>query len=116
MTELNLFLDDERFPVSTAATIARTTDEAIALVMSADLLVHVSFDHDLGDGAPTGFDFAKWLVERDMDLNGMLLTSKFSYYVHSANPVGAANIRGLLDNYLTFKQGKYDEEKEKAGD
>ena len=48
---------------------------------------------------PTGFDFAKWLVEMDMD-NIYKFPENFSFHVHSANPVGKANIEGYLNNYL----------------
>ena len=44
----------------------------------------------------TGMDCAKWLVEYCMDNKKTLPR----FYVHSANPVGADNIRGILLNYL----------------
>ena len=80
----------------------------------------ISFDHDLADEhytppeywhdyevskkyqesqdyqEKTGMDCAKWLVEYCMDNQEKLPT----FYVHSANPVGADNIRGLLENYI----------------
>ena len=78
----------------------------------------ISFDHDLADEhytpeyfwddyeeskkfqewrgktyqEKTGMDCAKWLVDYCMD-NKVELPK---FYVHSANPVGADNIRGLL--------------------
>ena len=78
----------------------------------------ISFDHDLADEhytpeyfwddyeeskkfqewrgktyqEKTGMDCAKWLVDFCMD-NKVELPK---FYVHSANPVGADNIRGLL--------------------
>lgn len=84
----------------------------------------ISFDHDLADEhytpeeywddydrsktyqdiqmyqEKTGMDCAKWLVNYCMD-NGEELPK---FYVHSANPVGADNIRGLLNNYLKYFQ------------
>ena len=82
----------------------------------------ISFDHDLGEGQgydvptylvasgesnykiekmahdseKTGMDCAKWLVEYCMDRNNLPLPK---WHIHSANPVGAANIKGLLGNY-----------------
>ncbi|GAB3824380.1 cyclic-phosphate processing receiver domain-containing protein [Hymenobacter jeollabukensis] len=44
----------------------------------------------------SGYDCAKWLVEQE------LLVERFN--VHSANPVGAANIRGLLENYRRWRE------------
>jgi hypothetical protein len=82
----------------------------------------ISFDHDLADEhytpeyfwddyeenkkfqdwrgktyqEKTGMDCAKWLVDYCRD-NKVELPK---FYVHSANPVGADNIRGLLDNFI----------------
>lgn len=66
--------------------------------------IHVSFDHDLGEGVPTGMDFARFLVELDM-LTGQM-PEGFTYSVHSDNPPGAANIRGLMDGYLRHRSGE----------
>ena len=82
----------------------------------------ISFDHDLADEhytpeyfwddyeeskkfqewrgktyqEKTGMDCAKWLVDYCMD-NKVELPK---FYVHSANPVGADNIRGVLNNFI----------------
>jgi len=99
---VKLFLDDERFPPRDEAVwvIARTVPEAIAQ-MEHGCAKFISFDHDLGLGAAqTGYDLAHWMVERDMDQDGAFIPKDFAFYVHSQNPVGAANIQSLLDNYL----------------
>jgi hypothetical protein len=80
----------------------------------------ISFDHDLADThytpeeywndyersktyqdiqiheEKTGMDCVKWLVNYCMDNDKKLPV----YYIHSANPVGADNMKGLLSNYL----------------
>lgn len=82
----------------------------------------ISFDHDLADEhytpeqfwdnyeeskrfqewrsqsyqEKTGMDCAKWLVDYCMDNKKKLP----EIFVHSANPVGADNIKGLLDNFI----------------
>lgn len=82
----------------------------------------ISFDHDLADEhytpeyfwndyqeskkyqewkskdykEKTGYDCAKWLIEYCLD-NGNLKLPEI--YIHSANPVGADNIKHLLENY-----------------
>ena len=77
----------------------------------------VSFDHDLGEDiamdlvskgvnkkkarlqkreSMSGYDAAKWLVNYSID-NDIDLPM---FRVHSANPVGAENIRKLLTNYI----------------
>jgi hypothetical protein len=93
-----IFLDDEREPKTAGCwAVARNFDDAVSLCVpvAAD---YISFDHDLGDG-PTGYDFARWLVDRDLEQPGFI-PANFSYNVHSANVVGRANIEGLLDGYL----------------
>ena len=44
----------------------------------------------------SGYDCAKWLVDYCLD-NGITIPN---FGVHSANPVGAENIRGLLVNAM----------------
>jgi len=83
----------------------------------------ISFDHDLADEhytpeqywsdyqkskeyqesqnyqEKTGMDCAKWLVDYCIDNNLKLPT----FYIHSANPVGADNIKFYLQNYLKYE-------------
>lgn len=103
-----LFLDDERMPAGNPEEfmgmprrIARSFDEAVQLVEEHGFPSLVQFDHDLGDG-PSGYDFAKWLVDRDMDRGGM--PDGFTYDIHSQNPIGARNIQSYLNSYLKMKQ------------
>lgn len=58
--------------------------------------MEISIIHLVGNiNGYTGYDTAKWLVEKwlDGENNKMLVT------VHSANPIGAANIMGYINNY-----------------
>lgn len=74
----------------------------------------ISFDHDLADDFTlrenldvnkwfnvlenreyTGMDAAKWLINYCIDNNLKLP----QYIVHSSNPSGYENIKGLLDNF-----------------
>ena len=111
-----LFVDDERDPAFLRTlraqgervdadgpwTVARTQQEAQALILKFGLPSVISFDHDYGPpDAGDGHGLAKWLVEQD--LSGTVDLSRLAYQVHSRNPVGAANIRGVLDGYLRFK-------------
>jgi hypothetical protein len=91
-----LFIDDERMPVREDEWfIARDYNDARCLVLRHGVPIFISFDHDLGDG-PTGAAFADWLI--GFMLNEMWkFPNGFDYYVHSQNPVGAANIRGKMD-------------------
>ena len=104
---MKLFIDDERFPPNDGAkwTIVRTVEEATRYMEDHGCPSFISFDHDLGEHAQGGdaIYLVHWLIEKDIDANGDFIPSDFAYYVHSQNPVGAANIRGWLDNYLIFR-------------
>lgn len=102
-----LFLDDVRDPVNEEEwIIARDFDEAAEIVEKLGFPEFVSFDHDLGLLSLTGYDFAKLLIEIDLDTGDM--PDNFDFAVHSANPVGSANIRGILARYIEFRREKND--------
>lgn len=120
-----LFLDDERNPADVTWIliggvgsqgaeweIVRSLDEAINWVKKNGFPDVISFDHDLGlehysgdySARNTGYDFAKWLTEFDMDTGSM--PDHFKFTVHSKNPTGAENIRKLMHNYIRFKESQ----------
>lgn len=126
MQNTHLFLDDLRQPgdvtwiniPSTNWAIVRSFQEAVTWVQQNGFPGFISFDHDLGyeefttdengfiivtkaDEMPTGYDFAKWLIDYDLDTKTM--PKDFGFTVHSLNPVGAANIERLLNNYIAQK-------------
>lgn len=100
-----LFLDDERFPPNDSQRweIARSVGQARVIVKSMGCPEFISFDHDLGHHQLSGKDFANWLIDIDIDSAGTVIPSNFEYYVHSQNPVGVTNIKGLLDQYLLHR-------------
>ena len=92
-------------------------------INSHELPALISFDHDLADEhyeynldnkkkytEKTGYDCAKWFVDHFYDKNPEALTkhrmfrgTKIEFpnvYVHSANPIGASNIMGYINNFL----------------
>lgn len=96
-------------------TWVKSYDEFTRFITDNGLPDKISFDHDLGEDvvrhsvsqgmnkkkarqqkklAKSGYDCAKWIVEYCLD-NQVQIPQ---YVVHSANPVGADNIRGLLNN------------------
>ena len=99
-----LFLDDERHPPSDGYRwiVVRNFDQAKRFVEEHGMPSHASFDHDLGDG-PSGYDFIKWLVEFDMENSNLAIPIDFTFRVHSQNPIGAANIKCYLSNYLELR-------------
>ena len=108
-----LYLDDIRTPADATFIIARTVADAQELIRTCGVPVFISFDHDLGiddkgNLLSTGYDFAKWLV--DMDMEGIFtLAEDFDFTVHSQNPVGAKNIQEYLRNYLSFRNQHHQE-------
>jgi len=114
-----LYLDDVRIPTEGNWEVVRNYDEFILHIKMYGLENYevISLDHDLGEGAmveyytnvkpnyelnyeripeKTGMDCARFLVTEAMSRNIQLPT----IYVHSANPIGAANIIGYINNYL----------------
>lgn len=100
-----LFLDDERDPPDDGRNwiIARDFSTARDIIMENGISEFMSLDHDLGAGE-TGYDFVKWLCDYVLDGHAKF-PEGFSFYVHSQNPVGRANI----DNYLNAFLGQNDQ-------
>lgn len=110
----NLFIDDERFPSNVTWgnetfykqfpwTIARNMAQVQSLIKTYRFPDFISFDHDLGNDEPSGKDIANWLIEDDID-GVHRIPDSFNFYVHSRNPVGKANIEGLLNSYLEQRE------------
>ena len=116
---MRLYLDDVRTPKDADWQVVRSYDEFVAHIRLHGLENYdlMSLDHDLGDTAmteyynnvhpnytldynniteKTGLDCAKFLVAESMT-KGIPLPA---IYVHSANPIGSANIMGYINNYF----------------
>jgi len=112
-----LYLDDIRTPQTEGWDIVRNYDDFVAWIRLKGIPDEVSFDHDLGEDiakekvangiskrkareekkyAKSGYDAAKWLGEYCIDKNIPFP----KYNVHSANPVGKANIEAYLQNVI----------------
>lgn len=89
-----LYLDDVR-PVPAGWELVRTYAELRAALQREQALPgYLSLDHDLGEHEPSGLDAVKLLVYGlRAHLDGVELT------VHSQNPVGKANMEGLLRSW-----------------
>jgi len=92
-----LFLDDERYPSQEGWFIARSSQEAIELVEKIGMPCEIAFDHDLG-GDDTSIKFIWWVIDQHYD-NGLEI-GDLQYSIHSQNPIGAANIKGLMEGFL----------------
>jgi hypothetical protein len=105
----NLFLDDERYPPNDGRewVIARSVDAALDEIGRRGMPSYISFDHDLGSDQPTGYELVKTLIAEAIDfpdIPGFQFPDDFSFYVHSQNPIGKANIEGLLNGYLELRE------------
>lgn len=112
---MKIYLDDLR--ATPDGWTRAYTIEQVQELMRANVVTHMSLDHDLGasyacqkckdaicDGydcncechqqdTPTGYDLVKWMVA----------TNSWPVYkplVHSANPVGAKRMREDIDKYF----------------
>jgi len=122
-----LFLDDERKPSdvtwlelpSGPWQIVRSYDAFAEYISEHGIPDVISFDHDLGVEnvevvarshdidynkltMKTGYHCATWLANYCLDNQVQLPT----FYVHSMNPVGAQNIRVLLENFQKFQNSQ----------
>jgi len=102
-----LFIDDIRrpedvynYPNSVGWVVARSYDETIRLIETHGIPEIISFDHDLGT-EKTGYDIAKYLIDK-IFIDQLALPDNFTYFIHSANPVGRQNIQQLLDRYIPY--------------
>jgi hypothetical protein len=101
-----IWLDDLRAAPDESWWVCYSSAEAIFfLTVSVDNgdPFLISFDHDLG-GDDTSMREVNYLIIRDMDENYSFLKN-FDFKVHSANPVGAENIRLKLENHLRYSRG-----------
>jgi hypothetical protein len=117
--KMRLYLEDIRTPTEGEWEVVRNYDEFVAHIKMNGLESYevISLDHDLGDTAKneyynnvrdnykidynnitekTGLDCAKFLVAESMTKSIPLP----QIYVHSANPIGSANIMGYINNYF----------------
>ena len=116
---LRLYLDDIRTPVDDDWIVVRNYDEFVAQIKLNGLgnFEVISLDHDLGEGAMveyytnvknnymldynninerTGMDCCRYIVSESMNEKIPLP----QIYIHSANPIGSANMMGYINNYL----------------
>lgn len=103
-----MFIDDERYPPDDGSYwyICRNYEQVRQCINRLGWPSFISFDHDLGEHEFTGKQIANYLIHRDILVGDM--PDDFSFYVHSQNPIGAENIRALLNNYLEFKANNHD--------
>lgn len=87
---VNLWIDDLRPPPDETWVWAKTSTDAKSQLAS-HTFEKVSFDHDLG-GDDTSRSIVLFMINHDLRAD--------SYSVHSANPVGAEWLNGMIERYL----------------
>jgi hypothetical protein len=97
---MKLWIDDIRDPAEWRPNehwlwVKNYKDAINALVNHG--ISHVSFDHDLGEDL-TGYDIAKEIEAAAA--NGTM--KRITWEIHSANPVGAANIKLAMESADKF--------------
>jgi len=83
---INVYLDDIR-PCPKGFVLARSAEECMLLLRESKIDI-LSLDHDLGWSQPTGFDVAKYIVDKQ----------KFprEIYLHTSSEIGRSNMFQLL--------------------
>jgi len=92
---MRIWLDDIR-PAPPGHVHCTTARDACYLI-STNKVEFISFDHDLGT-PQTGYDVARFI--EDAVYNGIIEWPNYS--IHSANPVGAKNIRAAMESARRF--------------
>jgi hypothetical protein len=94
-----LFIDDIRDPPATGYDVVRTSEAAIEWLKTNGIPNVISFDHDLG-GDDTTIRVIRHIYDLILDEKGSF-PDGFTCIVHSANPVGAQNIKHDMVFILT---------------
>lgn len=94
---MKLWLDDIR-PTPPGYLWLKSVNEAKRCILDAEAsgqtIELIDLDHDAGDCAADGGDYIKlldWMAETGR---------KYPVKLHTANPVGRANMQRLIDRYL----------------
>jgi len=108
----SLFIDDERDPHNVTWVeprylyemhdwvITRTVAETLDYIDTFGMPSTISFDHDLA-GEERAITIVQAIIDKHI-AGTLLFPDDFQYKVHSKNPVGAENIRSLLQRYIDF--------------
>ena len=91
MSKIKVWLDDERKMPENFTTHVKTADEAIALLAGGNVEL-ISLDHDLGEGAKTGYDVARWIEGAAQSKS----LKPVQVLYHTQNPVGKENMRAAI--------------------
>ena len=94
---MKIWLDDER-PMPEGYDQHCRSAESVIKAIKSGVVNEISFDHDLGEYALTGYDVAKF-IEKET------LAGRLNYIrcrIHTQNPVGRKNICAALQSIARY--------------
>lgn len=95
---MKIYLDDIRNPPDSSWLVVRSVEAFKKRILSAPIpITDLSFDHDLGDKVPDGYDATKWFVELAMD-NEEIAQNLKMVIAHSDNTPGRENIAAYFES------------------
>lgn len=102
---MKLYLDDIRVPSNPSDWILFRSPQELLSFFSENYsqVTHISFDHDLNffaDEEITGYSCLKSLCEMMIDKG--VDPNQYTFYFHSANPVGKQNMVSYWDNFRKY--------------
>lgn len=99
-----LFLDDLRAPPDGSWVVARSVQAAYEYLLDYGLPMEISFDHDLGENSEgDAWVYMDVIISRFLDgIHPKSDALNMRISVHSANPVGRANLEGKWASFLAF--------------
>lgn len=93
LSMIKVYFDDLREPPDDTWVVIRDIATFQDYVVKNGVPKFISFDHDLG-GDERAIDAIKWMIEKELEI--------YQWQIHSANPVGAENMKSLLNCWQTF--------------
>ena len=103
---MKLWIDDVR-PAPEGYLLFKTVNDALRYIrLHSEFIDEINLDHDAGDYAVEGGDYINILNELERLSNkptsecyywDSWLKNQVLFYFHSANPVGVANMRRIIE-------------------
>jgi hypothetical protein len=95
---VKLWIDDVR-PAPEGYVWCKSTLNALhTIYYNVKDIEEISIDHDAGDYAKEGGDFIEVMKEMErLTRRNVMDFSHIKFFLHSANPVGVANMRAIIE-------------------
>lgn len=109
METLKIWLDDVR-PAPEGYRWVKTHPELVSLIEGRNITgqpIEISFDHDLGDDEKNGSGYTVARYLENCAGSGKTFNI-VRWEIHSANPVGAKNIRVAMESFERIREGGHE--------